>query len=101
MRASPAALAVNVVDQWLKSSADSVLLSSLLDSGSLMFELLEQKPVRALLDDHQTGREDNHKLLYSLAMFEQWLRHYPTAAGTPPQPLPVVVSSQTLPLHAD
>ena len=66
--------AVNVVDQWLQSSADSTLLSSLVDPHSLMFDLLEPQPVRQLLDDHRSGRDDNHKLLYSLAMFEQWLR---------------------------
>jgi asparagine synthase (glutamine-hydrolysing) len=80
--------AVNVVDQWLQSSADGLLSSSLLDHQSLMFEWLEPGPVRALLDDHRSGREDNHKLLYSLAMFEQWLRHFPS--GTAPSSSPAV-----------
>jgi hypothetical protein len=39
-----------------------------------MFELLRRKPVRQLLENHRSGREDNHKLLFSLVMFEQWLR---------------------------
>jgi hypothetical protein len=30
--------------------------------------------VRKLLKAHQSGRQDNHKLLFSLVMFEQWLR---------------------------
>jgi asparagine synthase (glutamine-hydrolysing) len=46
----------------------------LLDPDSLMFELLDPRPVRTLLDDHRSGRHDNHKLLFSLVMVEQWLR---------------------------
>ena len=32
------------------------------------------EPVRKLLSDHRSGRQDNHKLLFSLVMVEQWLR---------------------------
>ena len=39
-----------------------------------MFELLKPEPVGKLLKAHQSGRQDNHKLLFSLVMFEQWLR---------------------------
>jgi hypothetical protein len=39
-----------------------------------MFGLLNPKPVRRLLEGHQSGRQDNHKLLFSLVMLEQWLR---------------------------
>ena len=46
----------------------------LLDESSLMFELLKPEPVRKLLRDHRSGRQDNHKLLFSLVMLEQWLR---------------------------
>ena len=46
----------------------------LLDESSLMYGLLDPKPVRKLLESHQSGRQDNHKLLFSLVMIEQWLR---------------------------
>ena len=46
----------------------------LLDEGSLMFGLLDPEPVRRLLESHQSRRQDNHKLLFSLVMLEQWLR---------------------------
>jgi len=45
-----------------------------MDESSLMFGLLNPKPVRRLLESHQSGRQDNHKLLFSLVMIEQWLR---------------------------
>ncbi len=66
--------AVNVVDEWFNSSLEGALPAMLLDSSSLMFSLLEPAAVRRLLEDHRSGRHDNHKLLFSLVMFEQWLR---------------------------
>ena len=66
--------AVNVVDEWFHSSLEGALPGMLLDSGSLIFSLLEPQAVRRLLDDHRSGRQDNHKLLFSLVMFEHWLR---------------------------
>lgn len=71
--------AVNVVDGWFHSSLVSGLSGMLLDTGSLMFEFLEPGPVRRLVDDHRGGRHDNHKLLFSLVMVEQWLRETRTA----------------------
>ena len=66
--------AVNVVDEWFHSSLEGVLPEMLLDRDSLIFGLLEPKAVRRLLDEHRSKRQDNHKLLFSLVMFEQWLR---------------------------
>ena len=66
--------AVNVVDAWFRSSVRGQLSELLLDDNSLMYNLLEREPVRKLLSDHRSGRQDNHKLLFSLVMIEQWLR---------------------------
>jgi asparagine synthase (glutamine-hydrolysing) len=74
--------AVNVVDKWFQSTLRTQFSELLLDTSSLMFHLLKPKPVQKLLEAHQSGRQDNHKLLFSLVMFEQWLRgarsHYPS-----------------------
>jgi asparagine synthase (glutamine-hydrolysing) len=66
--------AVNVVDEWFRSSLGGKLPELLLDKNSLMFELLKPASVRKLLDAHRSRRQDNHKLLFSLVMLEQWLR---------------------------
>jgi asparagine synthase (glutamine-hydrolysing) len=66
--------ASNVVDEWFRSSLHGVLRKVLLDESSLMYALLNPTPVQRLLEDHQSGRQDNHKLLFSLVMIEQWLR---------------------------
>jgi asparagine synthase (glutamine-hydrolysing) len=66
--------AVNVVDGWFRSSLQGSLPETLLDENSLMYDLLKPQSVRKLLEDHRSGRQDNHKILFSLAMVEQWLR---------------------------
>jgi hypothetical protein len=46
----------------------------LLSKDSLMFALLDPRPVRAMLHEHRSRKQDNHKVLFSLAMLEQWMR---------------------------
>ena len=65
---------MNVVDSWFESSLSGKLPEFLMDPKSMMFDLLRPEQVRTLLDDHQSRRQDNHKLLFSLVLFEQWLR---------------------------
>jgi asparagine synthase (glutamine-hydrolysing) len=74
LRRKKRGFAVNVVDAWFQSLAKGKITELLLDENSLMFSLLNPVPVKKLLKDHQSKRQDNHKLLFSLVMFEQWLR---------------------------
>ena len=74
LRRKKRGFASNVVDEWFRSSLKGELSELFLDESSLMFGLLNPKPVRRLLEGHQSGRQDNHKLLFSLVMLEQWLR---------------------------
>lgn len=74
MKRKKRGFAVNVVDQWFNSSVRGKLIETLMDDNSLMFGLLKPEPVRKLLEEHQSGRQDHHKLLFSLVMFEQWWR---------------------------
>jgi asparagine synthase (glutamine-hydrolysing) len=41
-----------------------------------MYGLLKVEAVGRLFEDHKAGREDNHKILFSLVMLEQWLRSF-------------------------
>jgi asparagine synthase (glutamine-hydrolysing) len=74
MKRKKRGFAVNVVDGWFDASLNTQWPEILRDSDSLMFSILRPEPVRELLEAHQCGRADNHKLLFSLVMFEQWLR---------------------------
>jgi asparagine synthase (glutamine-hydrolysing) len=66
--------AVNVVDDWLKGAVDSKMADTFQDDGSRIYQYLRPAAVRELFEQHASGRNDNHKILFSLVLFEQWLR---------------------------
>jgi asparagine synthase (glutamine-hydrolysing) len=81
LRRKKRGFAVNVVDRWFQESVTGGLGGSLLDGGSLMYQFLEPRVVRRMLDEHRAGRHDNHKILFSLIVFEQWLRSNEAVGG--------------------
>jgi asparagine synthase (glutamine-hydrolysing) len=66
--------AVNVVDDWFRDSLSQKMDSFLSDSTSLMYGYLKKDAVRKILDEHVSRKNDNHKILFSLVVFEEWLR---------------------------
>lgn len=66
--------AVDVVDDWFHNSLNNNMDGHLLDSSSLMFQFLSSESVGRLLKEHRSGKSDNHKMLFSLVVFEEWLR---------------------------
>ena len=74
--------AVNVVDDWFRSSADGKMMDTLRDSGSKIYQYIRPAAVRELCEQHASGQQDNHKILFSLVLFEEWLRAHeePVAA---------------------
>jgi asparagine synthase (glutamine-hydrolysing) len=66
--------AVNVVDDWFRGAMDNKMADLLLDSGSRIYQYLRPTAVQELFAQHVRGRHDNHKVLFSLVVFEQWLR---------------------------
>lgn len=66
--------AVNVVDDWFNSSLRGKIDGYLRDEKSAMYEFLKPEVVQQLMKDHEARRHDNHKVLFSLVVFEQWLR---------------------------
>ena len=66
--------AVNVVDDWFRGAIGSRISETLLDSSSRIYQYLSPTAVRELFKQHAAGRHDNHKVLFSLVVFEEWLR---------------------------
>lgn len=64
----------NVVDDWFRSAIDNKMSDTLLDSSSRLYQFLRPTAVRELFEQHVSGRHDNHKVLFSLVVFEEWLR---------------------------
>lgn len=73
--------AVNVVDDWFRDAMQSGMEETLFESNSGVSEYFRPDAVRAMLKEHQSGQKDNHKVLFSLVVFEQWMRINGAAAG--------------------
>jgi asparagine synthase (glutamine-hydrolysing) len=78
LRRKKRAFAVNVTDEWFRDSVGRKMGDYLLDPGSRMYRFLRPETVHALFVKHAEGREDHHKILYSLVVFEEWLRGQPS-----------------------
>jgi asparagine synthase (glutamine-hydrolysing) len=66
--------AVNVVDDWFRNTVDNKIENLLFDSQAQIYQYLRPSAVQALFKQHHYGRHDNHKILFSLMLFEEWLR---------------------------
>jgi asparagine synthase (glutamine-hydrolysing) len=75
--------ASNVVDDWFRNAINSKMTETLLDRSSRIYQYLRPRAVRELLEHHSSGREDNHKILFSLVVFEQWLRSHESLVAIP------------------
>jgi len=71
--------ASDVVDDWFRGAIDNKMTDTLLDPQAKIYQYLRVSSVRELFDLHASGREDNHKVLFSLVLFEEWLRVNETA----------------------
>jgi asparagine synthase (glutamine-hydrolysing) len=66
--------AVNVVDDWFRGAMSSKMEEILMDRGSLLYRYLQPLAVQRIFKQHQSGQNDYHKILFSLVVFEEWLR---------------------------
>jgi asparagine synthase (glutamine-hydrolysing) len=66
--------AVNVVDEWIRNTPNSTSVASMLADDSPLRQIIRIDAVTQLLKSHISGESDNHKLLFSLAVCQQWLR---------------------------
>jgi asparagine synthase (glutamine-hydrolysing) len=66
--------AVNVVDGWFRSTRSQKMEDILLDKHSRIYAYLRPAAVQALFYEHRSNQHDNHKILFSLVVLEEWLR---------------------------
>lgn len=66
----------NVVDDWFRGVMDSKMADTFMDGQSRMYQYLSRPAVQTLLKEHASGQNDNHKILFSLIVFEEWLRSH-------------------------
>jgi asparagine synthase (glutamine-hydrolysing) len=66
--------AVNVVDSWFRGAMDGRMARTFQDPSSKIYQYLRPEAVGTLFEQHNSGRQDHHKILFSLVVFEEWLR---------------------------
>lgn len=66
--------AANVVDDWFRGAMSARMTDILLDSTSLLYQYLQPAAVQRILRQHQAGQNNHYKILFSLVVFEEWLR---------------------------
>ena len=66
----------NVVDEWFRGAMDSKMENTFMDDQSRMYEYLRPQAVQKLFKEHSSGRSDYHKILFSLIVFEEWMRSH-------------------------
>jgi asparagine synthase (glutamine-hydrolysing) len=74
MKRKKRGFAVNVVDDWFRGTMSSKLEETLMDNESHLYQYLRPSAVQRIFKQHQSGQNDNHKILFSLVVFEHWLR---------------------------
>jgi asparagine synthase (glutamine-hydrolysing) len=67
--------AVKVVDDWFGRSLSGKFAKMLEDEHSFIYKYVMPQAVLHLLKDHQSGLQDNHKLLFNLIMLEEFFRN--------------------------
>ena len=76
LRRKKRGFAVNVVDDWFRSPKTSKLNQLLSDPSSLLYQWINPATVQRLSAEHLSQRHNHHKTLFSLLVFELWLRSY-------------------------
>ena len=74
LRRKKRGFAVNVVDDWFRSAMGGKIEEILMDRESHMYRYLRPSVVQRMLKQHRSGQNDYHKILFSLVIFEEWLR---------------------------
>jgi asparagine synthase (glutamine-hydrolysing) len=74
LRRKKRGFAVNVVDDWFRGAMNTRMTDTFLDSTSLIYQYLRPAAVQRIFRQHQAGQNDHYKILFSMIVFEQWLR---------------------------
>jgi asparagine synthase (glutamine-hydrolysing) len=74
MKRKKRGFAVNVVDDWFRSTVSNQMEQMFMDGDSLLYGYLRPSAVQKMFRQHQSGQNDYHKILFSLVVFEEWLR---------------------------
>ena len=61
---------------WFKGDSINYVRSILYDNKIKIYEYLDYKAVKNILDEHMDGRQNRRLFIWSLLNFEHWYREY-------------------------
>lgn len=67
---------VGPMTRWLKNDLKSLVLETLSEENLRKHNLLNRSTVRAVLDEHFSGREIHDTLIWSMVIFQTWYNIY-------------------------
>ena len=66
--------AVNVVDEWFRNNISKLIDNSLMNDDAMIYQYLKPQSVSRLVQEHRDGKNNHHKILYSLVVLEKFLK---------------------------
>ncbi len=66
---------------WFRGESIDYVRAMLFDDRAMLFDFLDRKTVRALVEDHLSGRENRRLFLWSLLYLEVWCRTFLAGQG--------------------
>ena len=81
---------------WFRGESIDYVNEVIGDDDALIYEFLEPRTVRRLVDDHIAGRDNRRLLLWSLLNFEHWCRTF-LQDGRPAEPAGALAASARTP----
>jgi asparagine synthase (glutamine-hydrolysing) len=64
------------IDEWFRGEINSVVKEQLLDEGSACRSYFQAEVVARMIREHETGRHDHKRILFSLLTFELWHQQF-------------------------
>jgi asparagine synthase (glutamine-hydrolysing) len=64
------------LDRWFRSELSGYVKNTLLSEQSACLRYFNPSIIRLLFEEHVHGRQDNHRHLYALLVFELWHRQF-------------------------
>ena len=64
------------VDQWFRKDLGTTIRDQLLSPGSACLSYFNPEVILKMLTDHQSGRHDHKRILFSLLSFEIWHKQF-------------------------
>ena len=61
---------------WFKGESINFVKDKLYNNNALIYDYLNKKQIKKMLNEHMSGKENKRLLIWSLLYFEEYLRKF-------------------------